>query len=189
MIMKKITSQVLKEETDKYLKDHKIIRAKSIVRTKTFKKPYTSKLGACPECGSKLIVDVTGMILCSQDRLKEWYNKCLEYERGDEKTKLTIIKEDTQNQFFHLYDRWKQKDAKGNRSLFNCIYTNRLHSPVPNYNWWILDVWQVRRLENILRRRLSQAELDGVVKVKYTNRLGQAIEESIVRYRFPWDLL
>jgi len=177
------------EETEKFLQDHKIRKIKTVRRSRTFKKPYTSKLGACPECGSKLVVDVTGVILCSQDKLKDWYKKCLEYEAGDEKARLAIIKDDVHNQFLHLYDRWKQKDPNGNRIYFNCIYTNRLHSPTPQYNWWIVDVWQVRRLEKILKRPLANAELDGIVKVKYENAKGVKIEESIVRYRYPWDLL
>lgn len=187
--MKKITSQQLKEETAEYLKNHRITKGKSITRFKTYKKAYSSKLNPCPECGSHLVVDVTGVILCSQDRLKEWYSKCLVYDNGDEKTRLEILKNDVKNQFFHLYDRWKQKDANGNRSVFNCMFSNRLHSPVPNYNWWITDSFQVRRLEKILNRSLAQAELEGIVKVRYTDKKGNSVEESVIRYRYPWDLI
>lgn len=188
-MFKKQLREVLKEQTDKFLEDHKITRGKTILRKNTFKKPYSSKLSPCPECGSKLIVDVSGVILCSQDKLKEWYKKCLEYDNGNPETRLAILKDDVHNQFMHLYDRWKHKDAQGNRNVFTCIYTNRLHSPVPHYNWWVIDVWQVRRLEKILNRPLSRAELDGVVKVKYQDKKGFSHEESIVRYRFPWDLM
>jgi len=181
--------KLIELETEKFLKDHKIKQLKPVKRIITSKKPYTNKLNPCPECGSKLIVDVTGVIICSQDKLKEWYNKCLAYENGNEDTKIQILKEDTHNQFTHLYDRWKSKDANGNRTSFICIYSNRLHSPVPSYNFWIYEVFQVEKLERILKRKLTQAELDGIVKVKYKNKKGNWVEESIERLRFPWDLL
>jgi hypothetical protein len=186
---KKQLSELLKEETDKFLETHKVIRVKATLRKPTFKKPYSSKLSPCPECGSRLIVDTSGVILCSQDKLKEWYKKCLEYDNGNDETRLAILKDDVHNQFMHLYDRWKQKDVTGNRSVFNCIYTNRLHSPVPHYEWWVFDVWQIKRLEKIMGRPLSQAELAGIVKVKWQTKAGQWNEESVVRYRFPWDLM
>jgi hypothetical protein len=186
---KKEKSQILKEEINTYLKDHSITRVKTVIRKKWYSKPYTSKLGPCPECGSKLIVDVTGAILCSQDKLKDWYKKCLEYDSGNDETKLAILKEDVHNQFMHLYDRWKQKDVTGQRTVFTCIYTNRLHSPTPHYNWWVFDAWQVRRLETALKRPLTQAELAGIVKVKWPNKNGDWVEESVIRYRYPWDLI
>ena len=146
-------------------------------------------MSPCPECGSELIVELRGVIVCSQDRLKDIYNKCLQYERADSKEKIEILKSDKNGSFIELYERWSHKDGKGNRSAFVCGYSNRLHSPVPSYNWYVYEVWQVERLERAVRRKLTQAELDGTVKVKYKNKKGNWVEEAVEKIRFPWSLL
>jgi hypothetical protein len=181
--------EILSSQVDDFLKDHKIRKLKFIKHKNVVRKPNSLKLSPCPECGSKLIVELSGVIVCSQDRLKDVYNKCLQYENGDEKTKIQILKEDKSGTFMELYDRWKHKDAQGNRAAFSCLYSNRLHSPVPSYNWYVYEVWQIDRLEKAVRRKLTQAELDGTVKVKYRNNKGKWVEEAVEKIRFPWSLL
>ena len=181
--------EILKQQTEDFLKDHKVRKFKFVKHKNVIKKANTLKLNPCPECGSKLVVELSGVIVCSQDRLKDIYNKCLQYERADSKEKIEILKSDKNGSFIELYERWSHKDGKGNRSAFVCGYSNRLHSPVPSYNWYVYEVWQVERLERAVRRKLTQAELDGTVKVKYKNKKGNWVEEAVEKIRFPWSLL
>ena len=181
--------EILKQQTEDFLKDHKVRKFKFVKHKKVIKKPNSMSLSPCPECNSKLIVESGGVIICSQDRIKEIYNKCLEYEKADTKEKIEILKTDKNGNFMELYERWSYKDSKGQRSAFTCNYSNRLHSPVPSYTWWITDVFQVKRLEKALKRKLTMAELEGTVKVVYKSKKGIRVEEEVIRYRFPWSLL
>lgn len=180
---------ILAKEVKSFLESNKIKKFKLVKNKNVTKKANSMTLSPCPECGSKLVVESSGVIVCSQDKLKDIYQKCLEYEKASEKEKVEILKSDKTGNFIELYDRWKHKDAQGNRSSFTCLYSNRLHSPVPSYSWFVYEVFQVRRLERSLKRRLTENELDGLIKVRYKTRKGQWKEELVEKIRFPWDLL
>ena len=181
--------KILDAQVEDYLKDHKIRKLKFIKHKNVVRKPNTLKLSPCPECGSKLIVELSGVIVCSQDRIRDIYNKCLQYEKADNNEKIEILKSDKIGSFMELYERWSHKDANGSRSAFVCNYSNRLHSPVPNYVWTIVDVFQVRRMEKALHRKLTTAELEGTTKVKYRVKKSSYIEEYVITYKFPWGLM
>jgi hypothetical protein len=185
---KKEYALILDQQVSEWLENHTMKKLKFIKPKNVVRKPNSMALPACPDCGSKLIVELSGLIICSQDRIRDIYNKCLEYEKADVNGKIEILKNDKNGNFMELYERWNYKDINGSRSAFTCNYSNKIHSPIPNYNWWLVDTFQKKRLEKILKRPLSQAELDGQVKVKFKNKKGYYIEESVIRYRFPWDL-
>lgn len=189
MIDKKAEREFIQKETESFLKDNKISKFKLVKNKPIYRKPNSMSLAPCPECGSKLVTELSGVIVCSQDRLKTIYDRCLEYEKADAKGKIEILKDDKNGNFMELYERWAHKDAKGQRSAFVCNYSNKLHNATPSYNWYIYEPWQVKELESKLKRSLTQNELDGLVKVVYTSKKGTRIEEEIRKYRYPWDLL
>jgi hypothetical protein len=180
--------KILSHQTEEFLKTNKIKKFKFVKHKNVVKKPNSMSLPSCPECGSALKVESGGLIVCSQDRLKSIYDQCLQFHNGDEKTKIDILKNDKNGTFMELYDRWIHKDAQGNRSAFTCLYSNRLHSPIPHYVWTIVDVFQKRRLEKILKRPLAQSELAGETKIRYKNKKGYYIEEALILYKFPYEL-
>lgn len=181
--------KILASEVSEYLRTSKIKKFKAVKPKIVTRKPNSASLPMCPDCGSSLIVEISGLIVCSNDRLKEIYNKCLEYERADNKRKIEILKEDKSGNFMAMFERWAFKDITGNRNAFTCLFSNRLHNPTPSYTWTIRDVFQVKRLEKALKRKLTIAENEGSVKIKYKNKKGYWVEEAIILYKFPWGLL
>lgn len=181
--------QEIDEKMALWLTDHKIIvlRPSKSPRKGIKSKPYQNSLSPCPSCGSRLIVENSGVISCSQKKLSEWYKKCLEYDKANKHEQIQLLADNSQ--LLEMYDRWKQKDASGNRPYFMCDYSNKLFSPLPNYSFLMPDPIQVKRLERRLKRRLFEAELNGTVKVIFKDRSGKVYEERIELYRFPFDLM
>jgi len=181
--------QILDAQVSDYLKDHKIKKFKAVKPKTVIRKANSLQLTPCPDCGSKLITEPSGLIICSQDRIKDIYDRCLEYEKADAKGKIEILKNDKNGNFMELYERWQFKDARGNRAAFTCNYSNKLHNATPHYSWWVIDVFQQKKLEKILKRKLTISEIEGSVKVRFKNKKGYWVEEQVLRYRFPWDFL
>lgn len=183
---KKTESEQLAREVKGFQKHNKIKKLRTVSHKKVVRKAYTMGLNACPECSSRLIVSSSGVIECSQDKLKNYYQKCLEYEKADNKRKTEILKD---TKFLPLYERWQHKDVNGNRTHFECLYSNKLHSPIPEFKVYLIDPIQRKRLEKALGRALFAAELEGQVKCRYKSPKGVWIEEWVERILFPYGLM
>jgi hypothetical protein len=188
---KKQDRDQINQQLGEFLKTKGITKVKTKRKATGYRKKYNNSLDLCPECGSSLTVEKGGGISCSQDKLNAWYKQFLDYEKANDKEKRAILNDlnkEKANQFEILYERWKYKD-KGNRPNFICSYNNRLHSPVPSYKYFIKDVLQIKHLEKILRRPLSEGESNGIIKIKYKDKNGKMVEEFIEQILFPWGLL
>ena len=120
-----------------------------------------TKDNICPHCLSKLIDD-EGIMSCTGNKLMMWQSEFKRYEsmNAAEKKKYLISFSDSEK-FVDLYDKWSLSDADGNRPNFTCGYSNQIFSPIPETRVMIPDPLQIKRLERVLRRPLTNEELFG----------------------------
>lgn len=135
-----------------------------------------NKDNICPHCLSKLL-DEDGSLVCSGDKLKFWIKEFVMYEKlsYQDKWKYLDTLED-KGRFLDLLDKWNKDE------VLSCEYTNKMFSTIPETKIILPDLLQVKQLERVLKRPLTEEELLG-----HTTLIVNGEVISIKKLTFPDD--
>lgn len=115
---------------------------------------------SCPNCGSKLIINVVGAWECTSDKLEYWSEQFKQFmQMLPEKQVEYINKLSTDSNFFDLYDKWLTTYKEDKPKDFNCGYTNNISLPIGSSRTIIPDPIFCKILETGLKRPLTEQEL------------------------------
>lgn len=124
----------------------------------------------CPCCGSKLGLNDQQLWYCTSDKLKYWESEFDKYASLNDADKVIYLQNITSDsQFFDLFDKWKYSKEVDKPDEFHCGYTNNIFLPIANTRTIIPDPLVVKRLEEKLKRPLTEEELknEGTIHFRF----------------------
>ena len=114
----------------------------------------------CPNCNSKLVINVMGAWECTSDKLNYWVLEFKKFMQMLPDKQIEYIKQLTSDSnFFDLYDKWLTAYNDNKPENFNCGYTNNTSLPIGNNKTIIPDPMFCKFLELGLKRSLTEREL------------------------------
>lgn len=115
---------------------------------------------SCPNCGSKLVINVMGAWECTSDKLDYWLEQFKKFMQYTPEQQVTYISKLTiDSNFLDLYDKWLTANTDNRPQDFNCGYTNNITLPIGSNRIIIPDPMFCKFLEIRLKRPLTEEEL------------------------------
>lgn len=137
----------------------------------------------CPCCGSKLHLNDAQVWECTSDKLKYWESEFNKYAALNDAEKVQYLQNiSSDSQFFDLYDKWKAEPQN-----FNCGYSNNIFLPIANTRTIIPDPIFVKKLEEKLKRALTEEELMNEGQLyfrhkKYSDKWFKGSKQVVIPY-------
>ncbi len=115
---------------------------------------------SCPNCGSKLVINVMGAWECTADKLEYWADQFKKFMQMTSEQQVEYISKLTSDSnFLDLYDKWLTAYKEDKPKDFNCGYTNNISLPIGSSKTIIADPMFCKFLETGLKRPLTEEEL------------------------------